>query len=165
MATNQSSPPGSRLGDSRSGPAGESVLGGPLAGSRLVSRAASGRCERAIHEAVVRLLAETRTEEERRWGPRVPYVRPARLRFEQPGADEPAKAPALLVATTDISFEGAGVVSWQEIPVKRLILELSGISFDCQVRWFSAMGAGEGRIYRYGLHFLSLLGGAFPADA
>jgi len=110
--------------------------------------------QQPIHEAVLRLLENTRTDEEKRWSPRALYVRPARVRFKQPDDSEARRDTVILAAITDISFEGAGLLSWQEIPVRHLVLELSGVHLACNVRWSQPLGD---EIYRYGLHFYDLL--------
>lgn len=111
--------------------------------------------QQLIREAVKRLLDKTRTAAERRWSPRALYVRPARVHFKQLDDSETKRDTVILAATTDISFEGAGVVSWQEIPVRHLVLEVLGVRLACNVRWSQPLGD---EIYRYGLHFYDLLG-------
>lgn len=110
--------------------------------------------ERGIREAVVRILEETRGHEERRWGPRVPYVRPARVWFQQPQGAGPQSDSSFVVATTDVSFEGVGVLCRREIPVQHVTLQLFGFHFACQLCWSSVIGT---QFYRYGLRFLDLL--------
>ena len=118
------------------------------------SATASRDRQQLIHEAVGRLLENTRTDAERRWSPRALYVRPARVHFKQPDDSEARRDTVILAATTDISFEGAGLLSWQEIPVRHLVLELSGVHLACNIRWSQPLGDG---IYRYGLHFYDLV--------
>ena len=110
--------------------------------------------QQAIHNAVVRLLEDARIGEERRWTPRVPWVRSAVIFFEQPQNPESERKCSFPVVTTDISFEGPGLLSWREIPVQQFLLQLSGFRFACHVRWSKRI-ADE--VYRYGLHFLDVL--------
>jgi hypothetical protein len=105
--------------------------------------------QEAIYESVLRLLAATHTIEEQRWVPRVQYVRPAWIYFKAARRSETRGDRRILVATTDISFEGIGVLSRQEIPVRHLLLQVSDVCFACDVRWSDPLGH---QMYRYGLH-------------
>jgi len=121
----------------------------------------SSNRQEAIYQAVARLLDETSTAEERRWSPRVQYVRPAWVHFKQPPGHETETEP-ILVVTTDISFEGVGVVSWQEIRGRHLFLEVSGVRFACNVRWREVL---DHQIHRYGLHFYDVVSRPPAGDA
>ncbi len=101
---------------------------------------------------MVGLLEENRGADERRWQPRVALVLPAQVHFDPPSGEE--LGGSFLVATTDISIEGAGILAWRELPVRQMTLEVAGVRFACEVRWCKRLG---GPLYRYGLHFLHLL--------
>lgn len=104
----------------------------------------------AIHDGVLQLLEDTRIHEERRWEPRVLYVRPVRILFEDPQTHRPDRKHTLLALTTDISLGGVGIVSLREVPARRLILKFPAVQFACEVRWSKCI---DHQVFRYGLSF------------
>ncbi|OHB73259.1 MAG: hypothetical protein A2V70_20080 [Planctomycetes bacterium RBG_13_63_9] len=154
MAVNDAFTSAEPLRDAVDGPMGRIGFGGEAEELLGPPPHTMSESQQAIRDMVIRLLEGTRSDEERRWSPRVPFVRLARLYFDQGEGPDSDRGSGVLVATTDISSEGAGVLCWQEIPVRRLQLELPGVRFACEVCWSRRMGH---HIYRYGLHFRSLL--------
>lgn len=114
----------------------------------------SRKCQQAIHDAVTGLLSETERTGERRWSPRLPFVRPGWIFIEQPDASGSEPVRPIAVVTTDISLEGTGVLCSREIEAEQVLLQLSGSRFACDIRWSTNL---DNQIYRYGLRFLSVL--------
>jgi len=135
---------------------GEAALVSESTEAVQLSPTASPDRQQLIREAVARLLRNTRTAAERRWSPRALYVRPARVHFKQLDDCGARRDTVILAATTDICFEGAGLLCWQQIPVRHLVLEVLGVRLACNVRWSQPLG---GEFYRYGLHFYDVLDG------
>ena len=154
MTTDQSTGSVAHLEDLSNDRAGETVLVSEAAEPSQPLPFPNRKSQQTIHDAVVRLLDDSRVGEEQRWTPRVPWVRPALVIFEQPQNPEPERECTFPVVTTDISFEGLGVLSWREIPVRQLLLQLPGFRFACDVRWSKQVAD---QVYRYGLHFIHAL--------
>lgn len=112
------------------------------------------KSQEAIQDAVVRLLEETRATEERRWSPRVPFVRPAFICRGEARRRPPQEEHGFQMVSTDISFEGICLLSPEEIPMGPLLLQVEGIRFACDVRWSTQIAD---RVYRCGLRFVDLL--------
>jgi len=134
-------------------PVGKDVLREARRSAELSPCSGSDR-QSAIHQTVIRLLDQTATAEERRWSPRLEYVRPGWVHFKQPHVLQPGGNGRLLVVTTDISFEGVGLLCWQEIPFRHVLLEVCNVCFACNVRWHKNL---DHQIHRYGLHFYDVL--------
>lgn len=123
-----------------------------------------GACSEDTHQAVVELLNERRPENEKRWEPHVPYVRPvsvcfkrwrwatqrelSELEFQESTFQEFQTEIAAI--STDISLSGIGIVSMYDALPSRVTLEVDGTVFACEVCWSERIGAIH---YRYGLHF------------
>jgi hypothetical protein len=98
-----------------------------------------------------------------RWQPRAAFVRPATIAFSsQPERrsqmttyETPAPDASMAVVTTDLSVDGAGILTYssdQTLP-GRVTLVIDDVAFNCDVRWTSRIGH---RVYRYGLLFHSV---------
>lgn len=127
--------------------------GAPAVGSPS-EEADFARRRAEVEQAVLHLLQTDARGEERRWQPRVLYVREASILFAGDGAaphDTPDPLPAI---TTDISFGGIGVLTWQQIAQPRLILQVCDVRFACKVRWSLRIAAST---YRSGLVFCKLV--------
>jgi hypothetical protein len=122
---------------------------------------ASCSCEEAIRKTVARLLQTTRVKEERRWTPRVEYVRAASIHLREARNCETDGSRSLPAVVIDLSFSGASALCWQEIPVRHVLLEVSGVCFACNVRWRRMVGDD---VYRYGLHFHNVVDKPTPAE-
>jgi len=114
-----------------------------------------------IEKAVRQIrIADDRTTNSRSQ-PRVAFVRPARISFSRPasefrregfGGECLDSAASFEVVMTDLSLEGAGILSYScDVPLPPYVtLMIDGTAFDCEVRWSTRIG---GRVYRYGLLF------------
>lgn len=129
----------------------------------------SARRQQAIRESVFMLLQKTDRTEERRWKPRILFVRPAVILLEdagsdQSGADTTSAQPAstqqtnglsrMDVVTTDISTRGVGVLSPTELPDELLVLRFPEVDFLCEAQWSEQVGPS---FHRHGLTFKDIL--------
>lgn len=143
-------------------PANEATRAEPLAAS------AGRETKRAIEQAVVELLNDVRPENEKRWEPRVPFVRPVSICFKhwrEATEEELAKLEnwqstfrefqtEIAAISTDISLDGVSIVAMYDALPSHVTLELDGTVFACEVCWSESIDAIH---YRYGLRFQTIL--------
>ena len=117
-----------------------------------------------IEAAVADLLDREGTDDERRGDPRIRFVRRGQVRWEEAPVDAAgtgagplpsAYPPGCEVVTIDISGRGVGIIAWNEIPKRDVVLELGGVRFLCKVLWDKAIGS---QTWQYGLLFDKTLG-------
>ena len=132
---------------------GSASAGGVAVEDEPLAPVDEGRLE-AVRQAVIALLEDTRTPQERRWEPRVLFVRPVRLTCRVPQAAGKEVEQAYHGVTTDISTVGVGLLAFEELPTRRLALHAEEVSFDCEVVWFEELGHNA---FRYGVRFVDVI--------
>lgn len=108
---------------------------------------------RAIHQAVLGLLRHVYRHQDRRSDSRILFVQPAVVLFEPPPLDDMDNEEPMLATTINISCSGIGLVTQRELPQGRVVLDIIGVQFMAEVRWFRRI---NDQLYRYGLRFLGM---------